>query len=483
MLLGLRRSALLAALLSFLLPGLGQAWAGAVRRGLVFLLPVLLLVAVAVALWVRSPGYLIGLALQPGVLLALILINVALFVYRGVAIVDAYRCSRRRWRRGFSPRVPPLTYVAVAVLLLATGLMHAAVAYVGYQTYDLMTGVFQPETGALLADDGRAGTLEPPPREPPREPPARERTAATRSAPPAPARTPAPRPAWAANGRLDVLIIGSDAGPGRWALRTDTLILASVEVATGRAALFGIPRNLINVPLPAESAGAFPCRCYPDLLNGLYVYAMEHPNEFPGGSGRGFRAVAGAVQELTGVDLDGMVVADLNGFIELIDAVGGLHIDVPAPVVDNAYPTEDGRRFIRISIPAGPQHMNGSRALQYARSRNQDSDYARMVRQQLVLVALRRQVNVCSLLPRFPELVRILKKTVRTNIPISELPELLELAQRVKADQVERVTFAPPRYPERLRARDVARIRSAVKGAFEGPATRQTTPDPGKGAC
>jgi anionic cell wall polymer biosynthesis LytR-Cps2A-Psr (LCP) family protein len=107
------------------------------------------------------------------------------------------------------------------------------------------------------------------------------------------------------------------------------MVVLSVDVETGRAALFGIPRNLVGVPLPPESAGAFKSGRFPGLLNALYVYAMGHPRQFPGGDARGFRAVAGAVQELVGVALDGVIVVNLAGFVRLVDAIGGLWIDVP----------------------------------------------------------------------------------------------------------------------------------------------------------
>ena len=62
-----------------------------------------------------------------------------------------------------------------------------------------------------------------------------------------PARRPSPD--WARDGRLNILLVGSDAGTGRWLLRTDTMVLLSVDIESGQAAMFGIPRNLINVPL------------------------------------------------------------------------------------------------------------------------------------------------------------------------------------------------------------------------------------------
>src|SRR5262249_24112841 len=143
--------------------------------------------------------------------------------------------------------------------------------------------------------------------------------------------------AWAADGRLNLLLIGGDAGPGRYLLRTDTMILLSVDQATGQAALFGIPRNLLNVPVAPEDAKFFQTGSkatngrFPGLLNALWVWAYQHP-DFPSGGctssdpdvcgkARGFRAITGAVQQLVGVPLDGAVVANLNGFIDLVDAV------------------------------------------------------------------------------------------------------------------------------------------------------------------
>jgi LCP family protein required for cell wall assembly len=287
------------------------------------------------------------------------------------------------------------------------------------------------------------------------------------TAPPTP--TPDAGPAWAQDGRLNLLLVGADAGPDRWSLRTDTMILLSVNTRSGRAALFGIPRNLVGVPLAPESAGAFPNGRYPHLLNSLYVYAMGHPNKFPGGENRGYRAVAGAVQELVGVPLDGMAVVNLAGFVQLIDELGGLWIDITEPLHDDKYPLEDGSGLITVDFARGCQHLGGRMALAYARSRHQDSDYGRMRRQQDVLLALARNVDPVEVAPRVPGLLKIARDNVWTTIRRSDLRDLADLAARVNLRRVLAVRFVPPVYPEHLDRDAIARIRSIVRGALTGP--------------
>jgi LCP family protein required for cell wall assembly len=284
--------------------------------------------------------------------------------------------------------------------------------------------------------------------------------------------TPAatPRPGWAKDGRLNLLLIGSDAGPDRWSLRTDTMIVLSVDVDLRRVALFGIPRNLVGVPLPGESAGAFRDGRFPGMLNALYVYAMGHPRQFPGGDARGFRAVSGAVQELVGVKLDGAVVVNLAGFVRLVDAVGGLWIDVPTRLVDRNYPLEDGSGHIRLVIEPGCQKMDGRTALAYARSRHQDSDYQRMRRQQRVLVTLARQLDPIALVPRATKLLRIARDDLWMTVRRKDIGGLAELAAKVDTRRVTRVTFVPPAYPSHLDSDAIRRIRRAVRNVFEGAA-------------
>ncbi len=97
-----------------------------------------------------------------------------------------------------------------------------------------------------------------------------------------PVYTPAPRD-WADDGRLNLLIIGTDAGQGRVGLRPDSMILLTVDLATGRAGMIGLPRNMENVPLPRPESSLFACHCFPGMLNALYLEAMAYPNYFPGG--------------------------------------------------------------------------------------------------------------------------------------------------------------------------------------------------------
>ena len=494
------RIAPFAAPLSLLLPGLGQAALGRRRRGFMLAIPAMAIAVAAVALGVSvadDPTAALDLVPGPEVLPPLLVLGAGLLAWHLAAIIDAERLARkarplRGWRR------VPAALVLGALLVVAVG-VHGTIGYLEVQAGEAAGSIFGPggdEGGGAWAIP--EPSFEPEPTEEPTEEPTPTRpttapsmpsphasgsTAAATVAPtptpaptatPAPTPTPKPVPAWAKDGRLNLLLIGSDAGPDRWSLRTDTIIVLSVDVKTGRAALFGIPRNLVGVPLPPESAAAVPNGRFPGLLNALYVYAMGHPHAFPGGDARGMRAVSGAVQELLGVRLDGMVVINLAGFVSLVDELGGLWIDIPAPLADDKYPLEDGSKLIKVSFDAGCQRLAGRMALAYARSRHQDSDYGRMRRQQTVLLALRRQVDPVALVPKAPALLRIARDNLWTTLRRQDLRDLAKLAARVDVRRVARVLFTPSRYPAHLTDDEIARIQHVTRTIFEG---RPPAPD------
>lgn len=480
------RSPALAAFLSFVLPGLGQLSLGSPRRGVLIALPAASVFFAAVGLGQVGEGALLEILLRPEILLGALVLNVVLAGYHAVAVIDAYGLADRvRPSQGPAHR---LSLLVLAALLVATFSLHGAIEAIGYEAYDTMEHVFvpagpddgwsvpepsvEPEPSATPSSEGPSPSARPAP-----SPSPVDTASPVVTAPPTPSPMPSAAPRWAANGRLDLLLIGSDAGPDRWSLRTDTIVLLSVDVESGRVALFGIPRNLVGVPLPPESARAFRNGRFPGLLNALYVYAMGHPRQFPGGKARGFRAVSGAVQELVGVRLDGVVVVNLAGFVRLVDAIGGLWIDVPERLVDRNYPLEDGTGHLRLDIKRGCQLLDGRMALAYARSRHQDSDYGRMRRQQAVLVALARQVDPIAMLPKVRTLLKIASDDLWTTVPRSEVRALAELAARADTGRVKTVRFVPSRYPSHLDTAEIARIRRVVRTAFDGQ-RRDPTPSP-----
>jgi LCP family protein required for cell wall assembly len=470
-----RPSPAVAAALSFVLPGLGQVSLGAVRRGALLMLPVALLLLGAIAVAGAGSGTILGLALSSEVLVGLLVLNAVLAIYHIVAIVDAKRTAVALAQPAATTHRG--TTAVLALLIAATVGLHGIIEVVGVQAYAARGNVFGPPgsgDGWAIPDASfePEPTAAPTPTPSPSPSPTSARPTPTGTPWPTPMPTPSasPPPGWAKDGRLNLLLIGSDAGPGRWSLRTDTMIVLSVEVGTGRAALFGVPRNLTGVPLADESKSAFFNGRYPRLLNSLYVYAMGHPEHFPGGEARGFRAVTGAIQELVGVRLDGAVVVDLQGFVRLVDAIDGLWVDVPERLVDDAYPVPGGGRKIWIVIKAGCQNLDGADALAYARSRHQDSDYGRMARQQRVLLALADQVDPFALLPKVPELLEIAGDHLWTTIDPDDIAGLAALASRVHAGSTETITFAPPGYPSHLDTASIRRIRAVVRGAFDEPA-------------
>ncbi len=455
-------SPVVAAFLSLLVPGLGQVAAGRRLRGLLLALPLVLLVAAAAALVTRGRIQAAALLVSPGVIEAILAINLMLLVWHAWAVSDAARIARRRRGRPFSRPAK----ATVAALIAITIVGHGVLEVVGYQARDTIATVFGQS-------DANGDWTIPSPSFDATAPSSPSPTVPGETPGPTPVPTPAvtPGPAWAADGRLNILLIGGDAGPGRWSLRTDSMEILSVDVATGRAALFGLPRNLVNVPLPPESAAAFPGGTYPDLLNSLYVYANDHPSQFPGGDARGFRAISGAIQQLIGVPLDGAVVVNLNGFVRLVDAIGGLWIDVPEAVYDSHYPLENGTANVQLYIKAGCQRLSGHFALAYARSRHMDSDYGRMERQQRTLVALANQVDPLALVPKVPDLLAIAKDDLWTTFSPSDVGPLAELLTGVDARAARQFLFVPPQIPVYLDKASIAQIRETVADVFAAPYT------------
>ena len=484
----------LAAFLSFLVPGLGQALAGKGRRGLLVASPMVALLFVAIGIVLFARKQLADAVLSENALLAILLIDVALLLYRLWAIFDAYLVARPRGKEQ-SKQLPSVSgkraaNVAMAAILLATLGTHAAFGAVDVQIRDALGCTFNTDAPCWFGGGNVAAgeTLPPLPdstgqldtsatpggsdsADPTTTSGASSNTATSTaggSAAPTPVITAGPTtgtgipifpadvvsgpnttPAqWSDDGYLNVLLIGIDQGVGRWSLRPDTTILLQVQISSGKAAMYGIPRNLENIPLPPEAANAYPCHCfpYPNLLNALWLDAVRRPAAYPyAGSDfvRGFKAYEGAIGQYLGLHVDGAVVINLMGFANLIDDLGGLDMYVPAALHDSQYSRPQDGRDITIDIKAGQQHMNGFTALAYARSRHQDSDYGRMGRQQAVLMALRKQLNPCSLVPKVPSLISDLGSAFWTDMPIEDASALASVAQKVGVENVNNVEMVP----------------------------------------
>ncbi len=493
---GVRGPAWLAMVAAAIVPGSGHLLLGRPGTAVLLVAPIAALAAATVGLVGLAPNRvsLVGQALSPDVLALLALL---------VALVGVYRLAVLAATSALAERLAPSAgrarggrLVLGAILALVIVAPHVVAGAVILDTRQTVIAVFAPGGpdegfGGLLPPGETAPGASPAPTREPTPGPSSGGSSSATSSPGAsagslPDASPGPLasstagasttslsdpiPAWASNGRLDLLLIGSDAGLDRRSLRTDTLILLSVDVSSGRAAMFGFPRNMIGVPLPPESAGAVPGGRFPGLLNALYVYADGRPDQFPGGRIRGFRAVGGAIETLAGIDLDGIAVVNLAGFVRLIDAIGGVDITIPEPLRDRMYPLEDGSGLVDIYFPAGRQHLDGRRALMYVRSRHQDSDYGRMERQQALLLAIRHSLSPCTLIPNIPQLLEIARDDTWTTISPQDLPSLLSLAARTDTRQVKTVLFTPSAYPAHLTDDGIRRIQRVVRTALVGPA-------------
>jgi LCP family protein required for cell wall assembly len=486
------RSAFAAAFLSLLFPGLGHAYAGAWARALGFAAAPLLLLALGGGILLRADRTdLLAFFAQESVLQALFVVNVGALLYRIIAAVDAWNVARflndidasGRGRPGRS-RTPfrAASIAGLLAVLVIMGGAHAVAARYNALALDLVQCVFGEDSdeGCQTAEATPSpdATIEPAETDPPgasAEPtpteealPSPEGTAGTG--------TPAPTlPPWDGKERLSVLLVGSDQRAGQGTFNTDTLIVATVDPETGQVAMFQVPRDMVDVPVPANARSVWG-RVYRGKINSWYMQNRKRSDLWAGKSDttRGFNALKALLGELYGLDIRYYVMVNFDGFRKVVNTLGGVQVNVQMPVYESTYPVAGGK-LARLYIPAGPQHMTGTEALRYARSRHRSSDFDRGRRQQRVLLSIREQANPQAILANLPELVDALKDSIKTDIRTKDLPELLSLAERVNTEDVRSFVFSPSFYATEYLNSDrgyiitpkVSRIRRAVDGAFK----------------
>ena len=254
----------------------------------------------------------------------------------------------------------------------------------------------------------------------------------------------------AIDGRVNLLLLGADAGQNRQGLRPDSVTLASVDVRTGRTVLFSIPRNLEDVPFSRDSPmhalypGGFSCPGHACLLNAVYTTAtqaaLDDPKLYPGVADPGAQATKEAVEAITGLKVNYYAMVDMAGFSGLVDALGGISLDIARDV-----PIGGGSSPILGWIRAGQDvHLDGNQALWFARSREGSNDFERMQRQKCVMTAVLHQTDPVTVVSKFDELARAGGRIVVTDVPRSDVGRLSDLALKARNLPITNVSFVPP---------------------------------------
>jgi polyisoprenyl-teichoic acid--peptidoglycan teichoic acid transferase len=262
------------------------------------------------------------------------------------------------------------------------------------------------------------------------------------------------------DGRYNFLLLGGDAGADRDGLRPDSISVVSVEAETGKATIIGIPRNTLNVPFVAGSPLA---ELYPDgygwdgcevdvcLINSIYteveLYHSElYPDAEANGSNPGIEGMRDAVEGMLGIQIQYYVLIDMQGFADLIDALGGIEINVMDRLPNTDEVDENGDPYDPNTtwIEPGVQHMDGQTALAYARIRAGTTDYDRMGRQREVQEAIIQQFEPANILSKFQAVAQAGSQVVSTDIPQAVLGQFVELASKSRSQEIATLELVPP---------------------------------------
>jgi polyisoprenyl-teichoic acid--peptidoglycan teichoic acid transferase len=443
-----RRHPAIAAFLSFLFPGLGQAYLGERRLALMLAVPVLvLLLAGALAVAIGGTAAL-NSAVSAGFLTGLVALDLAIMAWRLFAIGEAGFRSPEPQRAAIpvtangpssNGRQPMTagrlgTMAFVVLLMLLTVGMHAWAGMVVGRVNSTLGSVF---SGVGGPPGGAGGNPRPLNR---------------------------PDYAWDGTERINFLLLGIDSGPGREEALTDTILVVSVDPATRQAVMVSVPRDTGYLPLPDRTV--YPDALYPDKINQLSTEASENPAlwcpDLPADQAAacGLRSLERTIGLYLGIPIQYYATIDLEGFTHLIDEIGPLRLCLPGKLVDPTYngPGDTWKdKRVGVVLPAGCTDYGGKHALAFARSRKghlempdgtqvQLDDFKRADRQQQVLLELRREFAKMDLFFDLPDVLQAVGSTVLTDFPRDKAGDLASLLPLITGPDIRRVVLDLPRF-------------------------------------
>lgn len=233
------------------------------------------------------------------------------------------------------------------------------------------------------------------------------------------------------NNHTNILLLGTGTAEHDGADLTDTILVASIDHDNDLVSMMSIPRD-VYVDVPEIFGG--------NRINSILALVAEQEIYNKGltesqetqAFERAYQILMREVEELTGVDIHYYARIDFNGFIDVVDALGGIDLYVENDLVDPYYPAEDGIHDFRpFAINAGPQHLDGDTALRFARSRKTTSDFDRAARQQQVIQALKEKALSIGILTnpgRLKNLYGAFQNNFDTNLKWDEIVYLGKIA-------------------------------------------------------
>lgn len=301
----------------------------------------------------------------------------------------------------------------------------------------------------------------------------------------------------AADGRYNILLMGGDAGEDREGRRPDSMTVLSIDASSGQTVTVSLPRNLQNVPFPDSSPMH---SVYPDgfncgdecIMNAVYTDVMQnHKDLYPDVEDPGAQATKEAAEGVTGLTIQAYALIDMDGFASLVDALGGIDMNVGGRVpMGGGTNLDTGEKNPILGwIEPGVQHMDGYHALWYARSREGATDYDRQARQRCVQAAMLAQLNPVTVATKFDELASSGQQILETDIPQASIGSMVTVATKAKNHELQAYAAGPPYYDqsfptypdyEQFRS-DLAEVLKKADGAQAGAAGGAASSSAGTG--
>jgi polyisoprenyl-teichoic acid--peptidoglycan teichoic acid transferase len=411
------RSPSVAALLSFVWPGLGQLYAGKRRLAAIFAIPVFLLLIV-VLYQLRQGGLVFATRfIDPSYALLGLAVVLALGAWRLAAVIQPFVAGER----GRSART--IERAAMVVLVALIVITHGYVGYILADSYNAEQQIFTGAnhfadltTPAPSANAGVSFDITP---------------------------SPSPTATTAQPGRVTMLFTGMDAAPGastsgRSDVHYDSIMVVSFDPRSNTIQMVSIPREVAGFKFYFGGRDSYGTEItyMPKMISRGSIKSPDSP----------YMTLVNEVQYLVGVHIDYWAIMNLTGFTKMVDAVGGIDINVPSPIDDYLYDWTDGTYGVHIA--AGQQHLNGRYALAYARDRKcvGCNDYKRAARQQVVMRALLSKMSQPGQMLNLSTIISEVGASVQvsSNFKASMVPDYVAAALNVPSSGFSNIVLGPP---------------------------------------